>query len=66
MSVCFVALGIQRAMRMRHITCRLCPVWFYNIVPRYLIKGAIFGKKSEQRNCVLMFSTIFVGNISHY
>jgi len=38
----FVALGIQREMRMRHIvTCGLPPL--YNIFPHYLINGKIFG-----------------------
>jgi len=38
----FVALGIQHAMRMRHIViCGLPPL--YSIFPHYLINGRIFG-----------------------
>jgi hypothetical protein len=40
----FVDLGIQHAMRMRHIvTC--CLSGCYNTFPGYLINGTIFGKK---------------------
>jgi len=40
----FVALGIQRAMRMRHIvTCDLSAS--YLIFPHYLINGTIFEKQ---------------------
>jgi len=39
----FVALGIQHAMRMRHIVM-LWPAPLYNIFPRYLINDTIFGK----------------------
>jgi hypothetical protein len=41
----FVALGIQHAMRMRHI-CHLWSAPLYSIFPRYLLKGTIFLKKS--------------------
>ena len=49
MSVCVcvcmcVALGIQYAMRMRHVR-HLRPARLYNIFPHYLIKGMIFEKK---------------------
>jgi hypothetical protein len=37
-----VALGIQHAMRMRHVV----PAPLYNIFPHYLINGTISEKKS--------------------
>ena len=40
----FVALGMQRAMRMRHIII-CCPAPLYNIFPHYLINGNIFDKR---------------------
>jgi len=42
----FVALGIQHAMRMRHIMpyCHLWPVRLYHIFPHYLTDGTIWGK----------------------
>jgi hypothetical protein len=38
----FVALGIQHAMRMRHIF--ICPATLYRNFPHYLINGTIIGK----------------------
>ena len=39
----------------------------YNILPRYLIKGTIFGEGevTEHKTCVLIFTTIFFSNGSH-
>ena len=48
-----------------HLSCtvlysHLWPVRLYNIFPHYLINGKIFGEKlSENKMCVLIFSTIF-------
>jgi hypothetical protein len=52
-----VALGIQHAMRMRHIV-HLWPSPLYNISPHYLINGTIFEKKKRSPNtkCVFLFS----------
>jgi len=45
---------------------RLWPVRVYNIFPRYLINGTIFGKKAiEHKMSVSIFSTTSVWNISH-
>jgi hypothetical protein len=51
-----VALGIQHAMRIRHIV--VC------IFPEYLIKGKI-KKVTEHKMCDFIFSTNFVWNISN-
>jgi len=50
-----VTLGIQRAMRMRHIII-LWPVRLYNICPHYLINGTIFEKQLPNVKCVFGFS----------
>ena len=54
-----VALGIQHAMRMRHIViCGLQAVHFFlNLI----ITGTIFGRQvTEHKMCVLILSTNFV------
>jgi hypothetical protein len=54
-----VALGIQHAMRTRHIV--MSPAPLYNIFPHYLINGTILEKKvTEHKMRVLIFSTTFV------
>ena len=60
LSVCFVALRIQHAMRMRHIV--MCwPALLYNIFPTLSHKWYDFRKKvTEHKMCVLIFSTSFV------
>jgi len=59
----FVASGIQREIRMRH----LWPVLLFNIFPHYLIKGIIFEKKKviKHEMSVLIYSTTFVSSSSH-
>ena len=47
----FVALGIQHAMRMRHVV--ICGTVLYSIFLHYLINGEILEKgKSLNMNCV--------------
>jgi hypothetical protein len=50
--------------------CHLWPVCLYNSFPQYLTKGTIFEKKKKKKlmkiKSVLIFSTTFVRNISHY
>jgi len=42
--------------------CDLCAVQLYNVFPRYLINGSIFGKSYCKK--VLIFSTILCKNFS--
>jgi len=64
----FVALGIQHAMRMRHIV--MWPVRLYSTIQHYLINGTFSEKKkkdvNEYKMCILIFSATFVWNICHY
>ena len=58
----FVALVIQRAMRMRHIAiCGLPRSTVFS--PRYLINGRIFGKKLLNTKCVFWFSLEILSEI---
>jgi len=54
----FVALGIQHAIRMRHIVVSDLPS-FCNIIPHYLRSGTIFGKKSLDTQCEFLFPLQF-------
>jgi len=46
--------------------CHPWPVLLYSIFLHYLINATIFEKKViEFKICILIFSAIFVGNISH-
>ena len=50
----FVTLGVQHAMRLRHVVMWTAPL--YCIFPNYLINGTIFRKKLLNTKCVFWFS----------
>jgi hypothetical protein len=57
----FIALDIQRAVRMSHTACHLWPARLYNIFLRCLINDTILGKKNiEHKMCASIFCTIYV------
>ena len=45
----FLDLGSKNSLRMRYI------IWFYNIIPHYLIKGKIFENVVEHKNVCFDF-----------
>ena len=62
-----VALVIQHVMRMRPIILSSVACLALQYFSHYLIKGTIFLKtNTECKMSVLIFSTIFVWNMSHY
>jgi len=60
-----VALDMQHAKLMCRDIRSLWPVWLYNILPHYLVKGTVLGGENviEHRMRVLTFSTNFVWKI---
>jgi hypothetical protein len=59
--VCLLTYPVRHA----HASYFLRSLWLHQIFRHYLINGAIFGKKSLNIKCVLIFSRISIWNISH-
>jgi hypothetical protein len=56
-----VALIIQQAKHLRHITLSSAPIWLYHVSTYGLLKGTILGEKiTEHKIRILIFSTTFV------
>jgi hypothetical protein len=60
----FVAIGIQHC-NAHAPYCRLWPASLYNIFPRVHKRHDCQIKVPEHKKCILIFSTLFVWNISH-
>ena len=61
----FVALGIQRAMRMRHIVVCVLPL-YYNILPHYLINGTISKQKQKVTEHKMCFDFLYNFYLTHF
>jgi hypothetical protein len=64
MYVCGLSYPVCKAHEPNYIV--MWPVWLYHIFSLYLINGMTFGKKLLITKIVLIVSTIFVCNISHW
>jgi len=64
----FAALGIQHAMRIRHIVIRGLSgsTVFFHIISKTAWLSGGGGGVTEYKMCVLIFSTTFIWNISHF
>jgi hypothetical protein len=62
-NVCFLALGIQHAMRLRNIV--MWPAPLYNTFPHYLINGTIFGEKKMLTRSVC-FDFLYKVSLKHF
>ena len=64
--VCLRACSRTNPARNAPPYCHLRPLWLHHIFRHYLTNGMIFGKALLNIKCVLIFSTTFMWNISHY